>query len=394
MNFNKIFLVIIFSLVFNGCAFIVSRVVPVNDIQPPSGKYEIGTQIFHWIDENREEWFSIKEEDKRELMVQVWYPSLEPNNSTNPYPWIDNASLREEAIMENFKVPKFVAKAVNRVDTETYLNLTPILSEKFPIVIFSHGFEGFRSQNTTQIQELVSNGYIVFALDHTYDATLTIMPDGRLIPNAKKYCDGCEPEEFYEVFLPQINTRINDIKFILNQVEKINNGNIKTNFAKALDIENIGVFGHSFGGGTSLATSILDSRIKSCISLDGWYVPVHPDIYNQGLKIPFLHLGQVEWDTPINYEILDKILDTKVTQAYKLSLDGASHMDFTDSPHISKLSSSFNLSSGLDSEEILKVTNTTVVGFFDEHLKSKNTNWLVELRKNINTKVEEFQGDK
>ena len=69
-------------------------------------------------------------------------------------------------------------------------------------------------------------------------------------------------------------------------------------------------------------------------------------------------------------------------------------MDFTDSPHISKLSSSFNLSSGLESEEILKVTNTTVVGFFDEHLKSKNTNWLVEIRKNINTKVEEFQGDK
>ena len=66
-------------------------------------------------------------------------------------------------------------------------------------------------------------------------------------------------------------------------------------------------------------------------------------------------------------------------------------MDFTDSPHISKLSSIFNLSSGLESEEILKVTKTlTVLGFFDEHLKSKNTNWLVEIRKNINTKVEEF----
>ena len=220
------------------------------------------------------------------------------------------------------------------------------------------------------------------------------MSDGRLIPNAKKYCYGCEADQFYEVFIPQINTRIDDVRFILNQIEKINNGNIETNFANALDIENIGVFGHSFGGGTSLASSILDSRIKSCISLDGWYVPVHPDIYNKGLTIPFMHLGQVEWDTPVNYQILDEILDTKVIQGYKLSLEGANHMDFTDSPHISKLSSSFQLSSGLESEEILNVTNTAVIGFFDEHLKSKNTNWLLELRNNINTRVEEFKNDK
>ena len=394
MNFNKLFLVFFLSLTFHGCAFIASRVVPVNDIKSPSGKYEIGTQIFHWTDNTRDEWFSSKEGDKRELMVQVWYPALKPNELIDPYPWIDNANLREEAIMENFKVPKFVAKAIDRVDTGTYLNSIPILSEKFPIAIFSHGFEGFRSQNTTQIQELASNGYIVFALDHTYDATLTIMSDGRLIPNAKKYCYGCEADQFYEVFIPQINTRIDDVRFILNQIEKINNGNIETNFANALDIENIGVFGHSFGGGTSLASSILDSRIKSCISLDGWYVPVHPDIYNKGLTIPFMHLGQVEWDTPVNYQILDEILDTKVIQGYKLSLEGANHMDFTDSPHISKLSSSFQLSSGLESEEILNVTNTAVIGFFDEHLKSKNTNWLLELRNNINTRVEEFKNEK
>ena len=50
-----------------------------------------------------------------------------------------------------------------------------------------------------------------------------------------------------------------------------------------MDLDKIGVFGHSFGGGTSLGASILDSRIKSCLSLDGWYTPIHPDIYNLGL---------------------------------------------------------------------------------------------------------------
>ena len=163
-----------------GCSFIASRLIPLNDIQSPTGEHSVGTQTFYWVDEERDEWFSQKKGDKRELVVQVWYPSSESDGIKDP--WLDNASLREEAIIDNFKVPKFIAKAVNRVDTDTIKDSTPLLSSDYPVIIFSHGFEGFRSQNTTQIQELVSNGYIVFALDHTYDAALTILPDG--IPNS------------------------------------------------------------------------------------------------------------------------------------------------------------------------------------------------------------------
>ena len=78
---------------------------------------------------------------------------------------------------------------------------------------------------------------------------------------------------------------------------------------------------------------------------------------------------------------------------YKLSLEGAHHYDFTDSPHLSNLSSTFKLSSELDSEEILMVTNTAVVGFFDEYLKEKDTNWLENLKNNVNTTIEEFKSN-
>ena len=135
---------------------------------------------------------------------------------------------------------------------------------------------------------------------------------------------------------------------------------------------------------------ILDSRIKSCLSLDGWYTPIHPDIYNLGLSKPFLHLGQTKWDEKINYEILDNILSLEDDIAYKLSLKGAGHLDFTDSPHISDLSSKFQLSSDLKSDEILDITNTTVLGFFDEHLKSKPSNWFDKMKKNKNIIIEMF----
>ena len=385
---KNVAIIFLYLFLFNACSFVASRVVPLNDIQSPTGSYNVGSQIFYWIDNDREEWFSDEIGDKRELMVQVWYPAT--TDSDDRAKWIENPRDRVDAIVRKYDVPKFIAKAVDRVDTDTYLNAEPIRSEKFPVIIFSHGFEGFRSQNTIQIQELVSNGYIVFSLDHTYDAVVTIFPDGRKVFPAEKYCYGCGADEFYDVFLPQIDTRVADVRFIINQIEKIQLGDIDTNFASMLDLDRIGVFGHSFGGGTSLAATILDSRIKSCLSLDGWYVPVHPEVYKQGLSRPFLHLGQVAWDEEVNYEILDEILESKEDIGYKLSLQGAHHYDFTDSPHLSKLSSSLELSSELDSEQILEVTNTTVIGFFDSHLKYKESNWLEKIRSKGNTIIKKF----
>lgn len=386
---NKFNLLISISfLLLNGCSFMASRLVPLNDIQEPTGIYNVGTQIFEWIDVNREEWFSEKKDDKRKLVVQVWYPSIQEGYIKNP--WIDYSPQRIDAIIEEYKIPRFLARSVDRIYTDSYLDLEPVEDGYFPIIIFSHGFEGWRSQNTTQIQELVSHGYIVFSVDHTYDALITIFEDGTHIKAAKKYCKGCKPEEFYKVFSPQINTRIEDIRFIIDQIEKIKSGKIESNIAPNLDMDRIGVFGHSFGGGTSLAVSILDERIKSCISLDGWYTPVHPEIYNRGLSKPFLHLGQTEWDVEENYKILDNILSLESDVAYKLSLNGAEHYDFTDSPHISNLAAKFNLSSELDSNEILEVTNTTVLGFFDSYLKSETSDWIEKIEKNKNLIIEKF----
>ena len=388
----KVTLILLSFLLISGCSFVASRVIPLNDIKSPTGKYKVGTQIFYWVDNDREEWFTNIEGDKRELVVQVWYPSN--GEDASKITWVDNPSIRTNAIIEKFDIPRFIAKAIDRVDTDSFLNASPIEEGSFPVIIFSHGFEGFRSQNTTQIQELVSNGYIVFSLDHTYDAVLTIFPDGRTISPAQQYCYGCEAKEFYDVFIPQINTRIADMRFLIDQIEMLKSREIESNFSNIMDINRIGIFGHSFGGGTSLAVTILDSRIKSCLSLDGWYVPIHPDIYEQGLSKPFLHLGQVAWNEEINYEILDKILESKEGIGYKLSLEGAHHYDFTDSPHLSKLSSSFKLSSDLDSEEILDVTNTAVVGFFDAHLKSGNNNWLDKIKSKGNTIIKKFNSKK
>jgi hypothetical protein len=48
------------------------------------------------------------------------------------------------------------------------------------VLLFSYGWGGFRAQNTHQVKELASHGYIFAALAHTYDAAAAVFPDGRV----------------------------------------------------------------------------------------------------------------------------------------------------------------------------------------------------------------------
>ena len=145
--------VLLFCLIFiYGCSFVASRIIPVKDIKTPTGEYTIGTKTYNWTDIERDEWFSEEEGDKRELIVQVWYPSIEVGNEKSP--WQDYPFKRVKSIANSFQVPKFIAYALDRVGTSSYINSTPISNETFPVIIFSHGFEGFKTQNTTQIEEL------------------------------------------------------------------------------------------------------------------------------------------------------------------------------------------------------------------------------------------------
>ena len=58
-----------------------------------------------------------------------------------------------------------------------------------------------------------------------------------------------------------------NIIFVINQIEKY-----KDDFSFNMDLDKIGVFGHSFGGATGVVASWNDIRISACLNLDGWFV--------------------------------------------------------------------------------------------------------------------------
>ena len=337
--------------------------VPVIELPEPTGPYPIGTHIYHWIDSSRTEWFTPEnDKDVRELVVQVWYPAEKV--SGKPMPYLDNLNLRTKALGGAGGVPGFLASHIDLVKTHSFLNSTVVSGKQFPLLIISHGITSFRQIHTALIEALTSNGYIVAAPDHTYDCNLTVFPDGHTADYRSEITG--HPDSV-RIRRQQLNTRVADVRFILNQmlaIEEIN---------KIIDFEKVGVLGHSYGGATAIQTAYEDDRFKAALCLDGWMNPVPDHIYEKGIQQPFLYLGRPRWnnsDYPTSPLKLVQFLQNVKSEKFNYILKGSRHLDFSDLPLFSPLSEFFLDTGTISSKKAVSITNGVVLLFFDRYLKN------------------------
>jgi len=352
-------------LLFSSCSTIIPLLIPFQDIPAPTGSFSVGTRVFNWEDNKRKEWFTEKEGDFRKIVVQVWYPTDAVTG--DPVPYIDFPQHRVKPISEQVELPPFMIKHIQNVNSNSYLNATlKSAIESYPLVIFSHGLGGMRMQNTIQMEELASKGFIALAMDHPFDANITIFNDGSSADYRSAIVGEVTTEEFWDIRLPQINTRVEDVSFVLDHIQEIQVAD--DGFWSKIDLERVGIMGHSFGGGTAIVASSRDTRLDACIALDGWLVPIEQSIIKKGRKVPFLFMGQTYWTNPVNYENLDTLIAASTASAEKLILDGTKHFDYSDTPQFNTASSKFGISGTMDLDELRILLNSRIVSFFELNL--------------------------
>ena len=82
--------------------------IPFNDVPKPTGNNNIGTKSIQLIDDDRLEWFTEDPKDLRKIMIQIWYPTDQPNGEEELY--IDYGELRIEALASQFEYSPFLLK--------------------------------------------------------------------------------------------------------------------------------------------------------------------------------------------------------------------------------------------------------------------------------------------
>ena len=59
----------------------------------------------------------------------------------------------------------------------------------FPVLLFSHGFGESSLTYSAQLEDLASHGYVVFGIEHPFDAYALRLPGDRIVPFAKAKWD-------------------------------------------------------------------------------------------------------------------------------------------------------------------------------------------------------------
>tara|TARA_X000000368_G_scaffold398829_1_gene369233 strand:+ start:382 stop:1623 length:1242 start_codon:yes stop_codon:yes gene_type:complete len=382
------FFIFFVCAILQGCAVVGSVLVPLESIDPPTGKYNIGTQVYFWTDNFRSEVYTTDPTDHRELMVQIWYPA----NGGENYQKAPHVTFPKKSISSIAKTAGLPASFGNhgtQLVSNSVYGLSPIQNEKFPLILFSHGDGGLLTQNTSQVEELVSNGYIVIACNHTYNASITFDKEGSPIPY-KQNVSWNEQAQYHKKYYTNllINYRYQDLAFLLKTLKQnlLNDGSVNP-FKKNIDFEKVGAMGHSMGGGTTYIAMLKNNEVKAGVALDGWFFGLLDEDAKTNTKKPFLHIGQEQFlDTDIegdinfskdgkrNFDIYNTILETNI-ESYGVYIKNSLHYSYTDMKLIYNQDAPFSLpldSLGeVDKKIVDKVLDKTVLEFFNYTLKDE-----------------------
>ncbi|MFG3056736.1 alpha/beta hydrolase family protein [Kitasatospora sp. NPDC048239] len=276
----------------------VPRTAPTGpELPAPTGGHLVGTRTLYLKDTSRPDPWK-PDTGFRELMATLWYPALFPSG-------------REAAFMSpQLSAAAFGTDALGTVRTHATVNAVPLPGRR-PLAVLSPGFGMSRVSLTALAEDLASKGYLVAALDHTYEAVVEF-PGGRLEP-----CLNCTGQGGPEV----VRSRVKDIRFLLDQLTSPRSG-------LQVDCSRIAVIGHAVGGTSAVETAGEDPRVAAAVNLEGTFLTPPPA---QPLGRPVLLVG-AQWPTAGGTPAANWADRWSVLAGWKrwLSVPTAGHMSFSD----------------------------------------------------------------
>ena len=357
-------------------------ILPVPQLPVPDGTFQVGTFSLHLVDDQREETYGLFAGAPRELMVQVFYPA-DPAAGAETGPWIEDLPAVGAALASYLDVPSFAFDHLALTSTHTYPD-APVSDAQatFPVVVYSHGWNGFRTINFNQAETLASEGYVVITIDHTYISTMTVFPGGRQVaadPDVLPNEDVVGPQRFLEAAGEAVDVMAADISFVVDELSNINRGARSTPLGQRLDLDRLGLFGHSLGGGAVVEFCASDGRCGAGMGFDPWVEPVDEAIIERGLRVPFAFVRSQAWAREDNDPVLRSLFENGTGVQYWQSITGTEHRDFLFAPLMSPVGGLIGIQGSIDSGRLIDILDDGLTGFFGQHLLGEDRGYPSDL---------------
>lgn len=341
--------------------------LPVPVLPAPDGPYDIGTTTWALTDQSRDDPYDDVDGAPRRLVAQAWYPS---DGSGPVAPLIADARAFSAELAPSVGLPAFSLRHLALARGAARDN-SPLLAAPdtggWPVVIYSHGWTGFRNAQADLMEQLASQGFVVLALDHTYGASVTLVPDGEAIPLNP---DALPDEEdvgaaVYDAAAELLEaTFTGDVAFLLDEVAA---GRVPDVLA-GVAVDRVALTGHSTGGGAMVQLCISDPRCAAFVGFDPWVEPVPEDVLDVGLDVPFISIRSGAWVGNDNDGELRPFHERSSGARGIFSVPGTLHGDVTVQPFLSPLASLIGLRGDVDGATlhrgIIELTTTFLIAEF------------------------------
>ncbi len=346
--------------------------------QRPSGPYGVGTETYG-IKASQQQDKNKDALQPRDLTIQCWYPT-EQKVSRPINPWAPRFAAFLEQHAEVFKQLE-----LGKLRTYAQSN-APIATDQtsYPVILYSHGSSQMVGDNSSLCEELASHGYVVIGIDHPQEAIREFFSKGFPLYNEVKIRMENDMEQ-----------EIIDAECVLEYLEHLPADNI---LVGKLDLQNIGMAGHSFGGTVAVQLCRRDNRCKTAINMEG---PLIGKDATTPFHKPLLFLlGSESWlSNPMTEEQIIQCFQTKenyldAQQSYRTAIDvlasaacddahtvvikGADHNAFVDLALIAQHSPIDMRSGSLDAQRTHEIMKAYVCAFFDKYLKNEQPTLLDE----------------
>lgn len=328
------------------------------------GPYPVGVTTVQLADESRHD---ADLDMPRPLLTEIWYPAAASAEDAEPTRFSEFYLDGENATMNAILSGAFKFDITTMDERfETYaVRDAAMAGGTFPLLVFSHGNGGMRAQSTFWCDHMASHGYIVAATDHTHNAAATAF-EGRIIPFKP---DGRQQARI---------DRPKDVSFLIDALDRLNRDS-ESQFHNHVDLERIGVAGHSFGGYTAMAAAARDPRVDAIAPM----AAVVPD-FTRKSTVPLLLFIATEDDT-INAEgnaEARAYYEATTAPKYRVELKDGGHYTFSDMYQINPawgdgIGKGERITDGspltyIGQEKAYALTNGYSTAFFARHLKEQD----------------------
>lgn len=323
-------------------------------IPAPTGPHAVGRERIIWIDETRPESHTPDPADSRSVPIQLWYPA-QPGTG-QPAEYVDDLDVIGEGMRSSGELGWLELLGLRLVrDGARDGGDVARDGDRFPILVLSPGNATNVAFYASLAEELASRGYVVVGVDHPFQVAAVMVRDGSVAVY----------DRTWDVSLgsvgPKIEERVADVEFVLDQIRS---GAEEIEFlSSSLDLDRIGILGHSNGGVTAVETCREDPGIVACLNIDGQNAggPFGYEMTSTAPDQPFMYLTK---EASIHEE-LHRRFEAAGEGAVRAVIPSAAHGDFTDG---ALLEPSLDPVAG-HGRSVVVTTRSLVGAFFDHWLK-------------------------